>query len=184
MNGPVVVYSSKYGSTQRYAEWIAEALGCPLRKAADTRIEDLLAHDPIVYGGGLYASGINGVSLITKNYERLQGKTLIVFTVGLADPAIEEQFEPILSKNFSPAMREHIRIFHLRGGIDYRRLGMLHKSMMAMLKKMVDKKPEADRTDEDREMLATYGAVVDFTDPASIGPLVAAAQDSRRRKIT
>ena len=176
MDGPVVVYSSKYGSTQRYAEWIAAALGCPLRKAADTRIEDLLAHDPIIYGGGLYASGINGVSLITKNYEQLRDKKLLVFTVGLADPAIGEQFEPILAKNFSPAMREHIRIFHLRGGIDYRRLGVLHKSMMAMLKKMVDRKPEAERTDEDREMLETYGAVVDFTDPTSIGPLVEGAK--------
>lgn len=27
---PVVIYDSKYGSTKRYAQWIAEALSCPV----------------------------------------------------------------------------------------------------------------------------------------------------------
>ena len=78
----------------------------------------------IIFGGGLYASGINGISIITKNYDLIKEKDIIVFTVGLADPNIEEQFIPIINKNFTDEMKEKIKIFHLRGGIDYKKLGV------------------------------------------------------------
>jgi flavodoxin len=157
-----VVYKSKYGSTRKYAEWIAEELGADLMEAPQANAQIAVEYRTIVYGGGLYASGINGVSLITKNFPQLQEKNLIVFTVGLADPEAREQFVPILEKNFTEEMRGKIKIFHLRGGMDYKNLGMVHKAMMSMVKNMVAKKEEAERTDEDRQMLETYGQVVDL----------------------
>ena len=70
------------------------------------------------------------------------------------------------------AEQMELPIFHLRGGIDYSRLGFVHKSMMGMLKKMLESKPEQELTGEDRQILATYGKIVDFTDRASIRPLI------------
>jgi hypothetical protein len=60
----------------------------------------------------------------------------------------------------------------LRGGIDYKKLSLVHKSMMAMLKKVTAKKAEDKLTDEEREFLDTYGDKVDFTDKNTIVPLV------------
>lgn len=37
---------------------------------------------------------------------------------------------------------------------------------------MIVKKPENEKTSEDREFIATYGKTVDFTDQSSIGELV------------
>ena len=68
----IVVYKTKYGSTKTYAEWIAEELSADIRDAKTVKADDLLKYDTIIYGGGLYAEGINGVSLITKNYEKLK----------------------------------------------------------------------------------------------------------------
>jgi len=168
-----VVYKSKYGSTKKYAEWIAEELGADLMEASETNAGSLAEYRTIIYGGGLYASGINGVSLITKNYQKLRDKNLIVFTVGLADPQIKEQFIPIIEKNFTEEMRGKIKIFHLRGGMDYKALGVMHRAMMSMLKRMVDKKDEGEKTEEDRQMLETYGGTVDFTDRNTVEPLIA-----------
>ncbi len=75
-------------------------------------------------------------------------------------------------KNFPKSHREEIKFFHLRGGIDYKKLSLVHKSMMAMLKKVTTKKPKDKLTDEEREFLATYGDKVDFTDKNKIIPLV------------
>ena len=40
-----------------------------LEDKKEVKADDLLKYDTIIYGGGLYAEIINGVSLITKNYE-------------------------------------------------------------------------------------------------------------------
>lgn len=172
MNKVAVIYKSKYGSTKKYAEWIASELNADLLDHSTVRTENLSAYDTIVFGGGLYASGINGISLITKNFQALKDKNFIVFTVGLASTDDKEIFKPIIEKNCSEEMREKIQFFHLRGGIDYKKLNFMHKSLMAILRTMVHRKKPEELSEEDKMMLATYGDKVDFTDIKTIEPLV------------
>jgi flavodoxin len=172
MNKIVVVYKSKYGSTKKYAESISDRLNAELFECSDIKPDKLNEYDTIIFGGGLYASGINGISLITKNYQSIKDKNLIVFTVGLASTDDKEIFKPIIEKNFAEEMSNKIRFFHMRGGIDYKKLSFVHKPMMAMMKKIVSKKKEEELTDEDKMMLDTYGDKVDFTDINTIEPLV------------
>lgn len=70
-------------------------------------------------------------------------------------------------------MMEKLHIFHFRGTIDYAKLGLVHRAMMAMLRKMLLKKDENTLREEDEQLLQSYGGRTDFTDPASIKPLVA-----------
>ena len=93
----------------------------------------------------------------------------------MADPADPKNVSHIragVAKVLTPEQMGKTALFHLRGGIDYNRLGFVHKSMMAMLKKSLESKKEQDLTDEDRQILATYGKIVDFTDRASVRPLI------------
>lgn len=170
----LVIYDSQYGFTEQYARWIAEDLGgdCAARK--DVNPQQLQKYGGLIYGGGLYAGGVSGLKWFAKQLSSLAGKRTAVFTCGVADPAdlknvahIREGMAKILT-----AEQMELPIFHLRGGIDYSRLGFVHKSMMGMLKKMLESKPQQDLTDEDRQILATYGKIVDFTDRASIRPLI------------
>lgn len=173
MDKIAVVYKSKYGSTKKYAQWIADDAKAVLYECSQVDINKLMEYDTIIYGGGLYASGIAGVSIITKNYNLIKDKSIIVFTVGLAGNENKEIFTSIIEKNFpSEEMRESIKFFHLRGGIDYKKLGIVHKSMMAMLKIMLSKKDASELSNEDKELLATYGGKVDFTDRTTIKPLI------------
>ena len=172
MNKIVVIYKSKYGSTKRYAQWIAEETKSDIFESSEIGINKLMEYDIIIYGGGLYASGISGVSILTKNFESLKDKKIIVFTVGLASTDRKEVFSPIIEKNFSKEMRDNIIFYHLRGGIDYKKLSLVHKSMMAGLKMVVSKKSSNELTDDDRELLATYGKKVDFTEKNTITPLL------------
>ena len=168
MNNIAVIYKSRYGSTKQYAEWIAEELNAHLFEAASVRPSQLQTFDVVIYGGGLYASGIYGVKLVTKN----PCKTLVVFTVGAADPKTTDYTE-ILNKNFTRKLLSKIKIFHLHGGIDYKRLGFIHKIMMAMVKRFrVDNKPKHQLSEEDRIFLETYGAKFDFTEKSTIKPLI------------
>ena len=165
-----IIYKSKYGTTRQYAEWIAAELDASLFEASEVKPAQLADYDVVIYGGGLYAGGIIGVKLVADN----PCKTLVVFIVGAADP-LTTDYSGILSKNFTPELLSEIKVFHLRGGIDYAKLSFVHKGMMAMLRNMVAKKSKkggAEISAEDKAFLETYGGKVDFTDKATIAPLV------------
>jgi len=166
VNKTVVVYKSKYGKTKRYAEWIAEALNAPLFENGNITPLQLNNYDIVVYGGGLYGGEINGVKLVTKNFCKL----LVVFTVGLADPG-NTDFKPILENTFTGEQLSKTKVFHLRGGIDYSKLSLVHKGIMAVMKKMIEKKPSAERDGDSAGILETYGKNIDFSDKETIKPL-------------
>lgn len=106
---------------------------------------------------------------------------MVLFTCGLADPkdpANVSNIRSSLTKSLSAKMLAHIKIFHLRGGIDYPRLNFIHRSMMAMLRRMLLKKDARDLSREDRQLLDTYGKYIDLTDRESIQPLTAYVRSS------
>jgi len=166
-----VIYKSKYGTTKRYAEWIAEALNGTLMEASAVKPESLAAYDAVVYGGWLFAGNISGVKLVTQN----PCKNLVVFSVGLADPALMD-FSAVVQKCIPADRSATTKVFHLRGGVDYTRLGFIQKSMLSMVKNSVEKKPEAERSPEDSAILETYGKQADFTSKEAVEPLVAYVQ--------
>jgi len=161
-----VVYKSNYGTTRQYAAWLAEALSADLMEMP-ARAKELDGYDLIVHGGGLYASGILGADMLA----RVSGRKLVLFTVGLADPAATD-YSDILEKNLSPELRPEVKVFHLRGGIDYQKLGLVHRGLMALKRKMTAKMPPEQLSAEDRAFLDTYGRKVDFTDRRTVQPIV------------
>jgi len=163
----LVAYKSRYGSTQQYARWIAEDLGADLREHREVNAAVLRGYDCVVYGGGLYAGGILGAGLVAKN----PCSNLVVFTVGAADPATTD-YTKILGKNFPPEARQPLRVFHLRGIIDYTRMTAVHRGMMALMKKTtLDRKKPEEWNEEDRMFAETYGGSFGVLDRASTGSL-------------
>ena len=130
MKNIAVIYKSIYGATKKYATWIAEELGAELLEQKKVKPNDLQKYDLIIYGGGIYASGISGIDLVTKN----PVNSLIVFTVGLANPETTDYTE-ILDKNIPSELKAKVKVFHLRGNMNYKELSLLHRGMMAMMKK-------------------------------------------------
>jgi len=171
MSQTAVVYRSKSGFTQKYAQWIAAAVNADLLDGRTAKHCDLLEYDTIVYGGALYAAGIHGLSLITRNFEALKGKKLIVFTLG-ATPVRPEVVEEVRNKNFTAEQQRRIRFFMLRGGFDKSKLTPVDKVLMTLLKAKL--KSRKHPTADERGMLAAYDHPQDFTDEKRIAPIVAA----------
>jgi menaquinone-dependent protoporphyrinogen IX oxidase len=167
----VVLYSSIHGTTKQYAQWISEALKSPIIKKQDIKPMDLMDYDVIVYGGALYAGGIKGISVITKNWSQLREKHIILYTVGLANPE-NASFEHIIKKAFTQEQIEKIKIFHVRGGIHYNKLGLHHKIMMKMLVENIKNKPQPEMNEETTLFLETYGKEIDFTNKETIKPVI------------
>ncbi len=172
MKKTVVIYKSIYGSTKKYASWISEELNCDLFEESQITLEELKSYDNIILGGGLYASGILGASLIKNNFNLIKDKNIILFTVGLSDPTVKNQYTSLLEKNLTPEIKNSINIFHLRGAINYKKLKLKHKIMMWMLVTMVKKKNPNELSEDDKLMIETYGDIVDFINKESIKPII------------
>ncbi|MCL1913279.1 MAG: flavodoxin domain-containing protein [Eubacteriaceae bacterium] len=172
-NNILVVYKSKYGSTKKYAEWISQELEADLVEAKTATPGMLKKYDIVIYGGGLYAGGISGVKLVTKN----PCQNLIIFTVGLGDPKTSDYSE-ILKLNFTPEFQENLKLFHLRGDIDYSKLSLLHKMMMAVMRRSIARKPEEERDMDDTLFLETYGSKINFASKEYIQELVSYVRES------
>ncbi len=170
----IVIYKTKYGSTKTYAEWIAEALSCDIAEAKGVKAEDLLKYDTIIYGGGLYAEVINGVSLITKNYEKLKNKKLIVYTTGITPPDVREYYDgEVMEKNFKNGAG-NIKIYNFLGKMILEELTPVHRTAIKMLKKIMSGKENPTEMEALLIKLCdTYG---DFTDKEAIGELVSYAK--------
>ena len=175
MKNAVVLYHSKYGSTKKYAQWVADTLSCDLFDAKAIKPEQLQNYDVIIYGGGVYSSGVSGIDLIIKSFETIKSKHIIVFSCGISDPTDDANTAPIkqsLNERLTQEMQESIKLFHVRGAIDYNKLSFLHKPLMKMLNIMLAKKDPATLSDQDKYMLSSYGKASDFTDKTMISPLV------------
>ena len=96
----IVIYKSKTGFTKKYAEWIAEDLSADIFDVSKVTINMLTEYDTMIYGGSLYAVGINGVKFITQNINKLKDKKVVVFATG-ASPSREEAVNEVRNKNFT-----------------------------------------------------------------------------------
>lgn len=166
----VVVYKSKSGYTRTYAEWIAEELGADLKENNRLKAEEMLGYDTIIYGGGMYAGGINGLKLIKQNLESLKGRNIAVWATG-ANPGRPEEMQAVWEKHFSPEQLSNIRTFYLRGGFDLSLCSTGDKVLMKLLKSQLQKKE--DPTEDEKGILSMCERPVDFRDRKNIEELCA-----------
>lgn len=167
----IVIYKTKYGSTKTYADWIAEELGCESVDAKSVKIEDLEKYDTIVYGGGLYAEIINGVILLTKNMDKLEGKKLVVFSTGITPLKYREYYDKmVIEKNFKPEIRDRFKVYNFLGKMILDELSVVHRTALKTLKKIMEGKENP--TEMEKLLVELCDANGDFTDKAAIKELI------------
>lgn len=167
----IVIYKSKYGSTKAYAEWIAEELDCRAVEHKTVKPEDLMAYDTIIYGGGLYAEVIAGVTLITKNIEKLKDKKIVVFTTGITPLDCRDYYDKmVIEKNFKGDTVTHIKVFNFLGKMILSELSLVHRTAIKALKKLMSEKENP--TEMEQLLITLCDSDGDFTDKNAITELV------------
>ena len=170
----IILYTSKYGATKRYADWIAEETGFDCVETKKAKIEDVRKYDIIILGGGIYASGIAGLSFLKKNIEQLQGKKVLVFCDG-ASPYEEEEFQQIVAHNMKDGLKD-IPCFYCRGGWDMDAMGFVDRNLCKILRKAVAKKNPEDYEIWEKALMEAGDEKCDWTDKAYIAPVLEAVQ--------
>lgn len=169
MRDAIVLYKSHYGSTAQYAKWISETLDCDIESLDEFDFRRLDDYSTVIYGGGLYAVGMLGIKSLIKHMDKLKGKRLVFFAVGLSS-ANSTTLEAIREANIEGRF-EGTPFFYFRGRMDFGKLKIKHRVMMTMLAKKVRHKEEP-LNDDELGILECLKSPVDMVDRASITPLI------------
>ncbi|MCX4168439.1 hypothetical protein ORY94_10935 [Enterococcus casseliflavus] len=69
MKNGIIVYQSKYGAVKKYVHWLQDATGFSSLETPKAKIAEVMDYDTIIFCGGIYASGIAGLSFLKKEYQ-------------------------------------------------------------------------------------------------------------------
>lgn len=142
-NKTLVIYKSKTGFTQRYAQWISRELNCEAVPYKDRKKLRLKDYQTVIYGGGFFGGSIRGLKWLLEQMPAAGEKRWVVFATG-ATPPESPDVEKALKQNFTDLQWAKVKAFYLHGGLCYEKMGPIDKLMMAMFKKMLKKSGETE----------------------------------------
>ncbi len=175
MEQVIVIYSSKYGRTKKYADWIGEKLDCRKASLEEIQLNQLKGYKVVIYGGGLYNGSVNGLEWLSKSYDAISDKKIIVFSCGVTDVENEENVNAIkqtIKKELHPKFKDDVDIFNFRSGIDYTRMSRMDKTKISIAKTMLSLKDYSKLSSEQKNFAYEYNDNMEFTNVKYIDPLV------------
>ena len=172
MNG-IIIYKSKYGTAKKYAEWLSEATGFPCVSTKEANMNKAAECDVVIVGGGVYASGIACTSFLKKNFGKLQGKKIVVFTCG-ASPYDKTAVDAVIDMNMKDDLKG-IPVFYCRGSFDLKSMSFIDRNLCMMLRKSLLKKDPKDMAVWEKALVeATDNEAHDWTDKSYLEPILEA----------
>ena len=174
--GTLVLYTTKHGATQRYAERIGEPMDALVKEAAYARLDNAKTYDAIVLGCPVYMEKIKGLDFFADHAKDLADKRLVLFTCGLNDPQEPDVREALMAQireKLGDALAQ-VQVFHLRGSIRWQSWGLAERLMMKAFVAQIKKKPLRSKTEE--LLIETEDGALDFSDEADIASIVHAAR--------
>lgn len=169
MNG-IILFQSKYGATKKYVDWLIEETGFEAAEVKKSKIDDILKYDIVILAGGIYASGIAGLSFLKKNTSKLKNSKIAVLGVG-ASPYDEKAINEIYKHNFKNEL-SGMKFFYARGAWDEEAMTFVDRTMCKMLQKAVSKKDPSTYEPWEKALMCAVGQKCDWTDKKYLNGLI------------
>lgn len=170
MEKGIILYQSKYGATKKYAQWLQEETGYDCMETKRATVKSVQDYDTIILGGGVYASGIAGLSFLKKNISNLMDKNIIVFCVG-ASPYDEGAINQIRDLHFKGALSK-VPLFYCRGAWDEDVMSFFDRTLCKMLQKSVAKQTSDTYEPWQKALMCAVGQKCDWTDKGYLEPIL------------
>lgn len=171
-----LVYCSQTGFTEKYAEWIAEDLGCQALPYQRRQQLDVGALDLLVFCSWFHAASIKGAKWLKELMAWHPGLEVVVVVTGASampgdQYSREGEIEEAFRRSFPASEYPDLPWFYCRGGFDFNRLSAADKLAMRMFFHMNGRKTADDPSLA--EMLQTMEKGFDGTNREYLSPVLA-----------
>ena len=171
MSSTAVVYQSRYGSTSRYAHWIADKTDAALIKLSDLTPSEILLHSTIIFGSPIFAGTLGCARFMRQNAETLKKRRIGLFVVGLG-PLDSPDRLAVCDTALPRALHSWVDVFQLRGAIDYSKLSLAHRLIIKVVDRQTVRRARKNPTTANRECAAQVGKNMNYVEPATVEPIV------------
>ncbi len=169
MKKGIICYRSKYGAAKKYAHWLREALDYECKDTKVITGMELKEYDTIIICGGIYASGIKGLSLLKKHINELVDKRIAVFCVG-ASPYDQQALDQLKQANMKNL--KGIPLFYGRGAWDEGKMSFIDRKLCQMLQKVIANKDPKTYEPWMKALMEARGKSADWCDEQYLQPLL------------
>lgn len=166
----IVIYKSSTGFTKKYAEMIAERMGCALEDYKAVTADMLSGYEIVVFGTRAHAGMLDGYEKVKKLFEKGTISKLILFATGATPNAATETVEAFWKQNLTAEELAKIPHFYMQGGLCYEKMSLTDKLMMKVAAFMV--KNKKDKTAQDIEFEQAVKGSYDISSEMYIEPLL------------
>lgn len=137
-----IVYKSRYGSTQQYAEWLSESLQMELFDVSELRANDLDRFTPVIFCSPVYYGKVLLAKYIKQNWNLFKDKKIYFLTVAGVDKNAKQDIIDMMNLNFKPNILSHLKWFYLEGRMEVEKLKLLEKFIVKRLAKIIEDESE------------------------------------------
>lgn len=166
----IVIYKSRTGFTERYAEWIAEELKCDIKSYEQCLKGNIGEYDLIIYGGNLFEGKVDGLQKIKERVKDNKDCKFIIFSIGATPIDGKEEIDKMWTENLSPEELKEIPHYYMPGGLNYEKMSFSNRMMMKLFTNMMRKKK--DKTPYEEECAEAVGSSYDISSRDYIKPLI------------
>lgn len=163
----LILYYSKTGNTQKYAEDIAAALKCDVLPFKKMKPKTLEGYDTIIFGSRVLGSRIQKLDDFLAKYDLMKEKNVIIFSVGMSI-VTKQSREDLIKGNLLDLY--HVRFYQLRGSFDYDKLGFVEKLLMNNSLRMISNDPNASV--DQQQLLAIKEHPVEVYDQQGVDRII------------
>ncbi|AYL95170.1 flavodoxin domain-containing protein [Mucilaginibacter celer] len=128
----IIIYGGKYGATEQYAHWLADALEMPVSKAEDVTANALKLYEVVVIGSSVYVGSLVLRDWLARNNSSLKQKKLFIFIVSSANGQDLHQQQMLINNNFKRNIIDTAKMFFLPGRCEVAKLSWKDKLLLKM----------------------------------------------------
>lgn len=170
MKKGTILYKSKYGASKTYAQWLHELTGYEMIELTKANNSSLIDTDLIIHCGGIYASGIAGLTVIKKYKKLWTDKKFIILCVG-ASPYDEKVFQECKERNLKGDLND-VSLYYARGAWNESKMTKKDKILCHLLKKAISKKDPSTYELWMKALMSSIGKTMDWTDKEYLKPII------------
>ncbi len=167
-----VIYQSKYGSTKRYAELIAQKLNAEVFSVHAFDASSIDSYSTVLFGSSVHIGKVKGIDFVKKNWNALSKKKVAVFA-SIGASKIEPKHQSVIHASLPVEIHQRIKYFPLPGAYNYSKLDFADKLLMNLGPRTNLRIRAWFKGDQKaKQQLAVFCQTQDWTNPEAINPIV------------
>ena len=162
MKKVAIVYSSKYGHTKQYADWLKEDVDADVIDISKFNITQMLAYKLVIFACGIYGDKLSVMDFVKKNVTAIPVQKTMIMAVGWYTNNSKEATEKLIADNYPEQFKGKVPMYVVNSGLNKKQVSKMDSVKLVAAKLAIEKK-DGRSTDD----INALGILNGYSDPTS-----------------